>query len=98
MNRPNLPAVKGGPGGENLTLSQSELSACHPIGAQSGRRLRAFCPFHGSDKQRSLAVDEQSGRFSCFACGAWGYMEWARERWRKGRANPLSPASSQRGS
>ena len=22
-----------------------------------------------------------SGRFVCFACGAWGYLEEARERW-----------------
>jgi hypothetical protein len=29
-------------------------------------------------------VDMRMGRFHCFACGAWGYMEWARDRWREG--------------
>jgi DNA primase len=82
-----LPHVEGGAGDENLTLVESELEACRPMRTQGGRRLRAFCPFHGSDNQRSLAVDIETGRFHCFACGAWGYMEWARGRWRKERAN-----------
>jgi len=43
-----------------------------------GHRVRAFCPFHRSDHQRSLAIDKGTGRFCCFACGAWGYMDWAR--------------------
>ena len=45
--------------------------------------LRALCPFHGSDRQRSLRVQVHSGRFVCFACGAWGYMETARAQWRE---------------
>jgi hypothetical protein len=44
--------------------------------------LRALCPYHGSDHQRSLRVQLRSGRFVCFACGAWGYLAEARERWR----------------
>ena len=40
-------------------------------------------PFHSSDRQRSLRVQVHSGRFVCFACGAWGYMDTARERWRE---------------
>ena len=44
--------------------------------------LRALCPFHGSDRQRSLRVQVHSGRFVCCACGAWGYKETARAQWR----------------
>jgi DNA primase len=41
--------------------------------------LCALCPFHGSDRQRSLRVQVHSGRFVCFACGAWGlYGDGAR--------------------
>ena len=40
-------------------------------------------PFHGSDHQHSLRVQLSSGRFVCFACGAWGYLTEARERWRE---------------
>ena len=67
---------------DNLTLSESDLAACHPIVAEGGHVFRAFCPFHGSDRQRSLRVQVHSGRFVCFACGAWGYTAEARERWR----------------
>jgi hypothetical protein len=41
---------------DNLTLSESDLAACHPIVAEGGHVLRALCPFHGSDRQRSLRV------------------------------------------
>src|SRR6266852_306243 len=68
---------------DNLTLSESDLAACRPIVGEGGHVLRALCPFHGSDRQRSLRVQVHSGRFVCFACGAWGYMEEARERWRE---------------
>src|SRR5215831_14661495 len=68
---------------DNLTLSESDLAACHPIVGEGGHVLRALCPFHGSDRQRSLRVQVHSGRFVCFACGAWGYMEEARQRWRE---------------
>ena len=60
---------------ENLTLTESDLAACRPIVGEGGHVLRALCPFHGSDRQRSLRVQVHSGRFVCFACGAWGYME-----------------------
>ncbi len=63
-------------GGTHATLSADELAACRPVG--QGRRGRAFCPFHGSDHQRSLAVDRETGHFHCFACGAWGYLAEAR--------------------
>ena len=71
---------------ENLTLTEAEISACRPVNGEGGRVLRAFCPFHGSDKQRSLRIDRETGRFNCFACGAWGYTEEARQRWREERA------------
>ena len=41
---------------ENLTLTRAELDACRPIHGEGGRTLRAYCPFHQSDKQRSLRV------------------------------------------
>src|SRR4051812_28157033 len=59
---------------ENLTLTEADLVACRPIVGEDGHVLRAFCPFHGSDRQRGLGVQVDSGRFVCFACGAWGYM------------------------
>src|SRR5712691_2252465 len=68
---------------ENLTLTEADLVACRPIVGEGGHVLRALCPFHGSDRQRSLRVQVHSGRFVCFACGAWGYMAEARERWRE---------------
>jgi hypothetical protein len=63
---------------DNLTLSETDLAACRPIVGEGGHVLRALCPFHGSDRQRSLRVQVHSGRFVCFACGAWGYMDTAR--------------------
>src|SRR5919197_2851760 len=68
---------------DNLTLTEADLAACRPIVGEGGHVLRALCPFHGSDRQRSLRVQVHSGRFVCFACGAWGYMEEARRRWRE---------------
>src|SRR2546429_130491 len=67
---------------DNLTLSESDLAACRPIVGEGGHGLRALSPSHGSDRQRSLRVQVHSGRFVCFACGAWGYMETARAQWR----------------
>jgi hypothetical protein len=68
---------------ENLTRTEAALAACHPIVGEGGHVLRALCPFHGSDRQRSLRVQLHSGRFVCFACGAWGYLAEARERWQE---------------
>jgi DNA primase len=70
---------------ENLTLTDAELAACKPLAGEGGHVLRALCPFHGSDHQRSLRVTLATGRFVCFACGAWGYLAEARERWRDER-------------
>jgi hypothetical protein len=68
---------------DNLTLTEADLAACRPMVGEGGHVLRALCPFHGSDRQRSLRVQVHSGRFVCFACGAWGYTADARERWRE---------------
>jgi DNA primase len=70
---------------ENLTLTEADLAACHPVAGEGGHVLRALCPFHGSDYQRSLRVTRATGRFVCFACGAWGYLEEARQHWREER-------------
>ncbi len=70
---------------ENLTMTGAELAACMPIAGEGGHGLRALCPFHGSDHQRSLRVTVAAGRFVCFACGAWGYLAEARERWQEER-------------
>ena len=35
-----------------------------------GARLRAFCPIHGSDHQRSLSIDTTSGPGFCHCCHA----------------------------
>ena len=58
-------------------------STCCPIVGEDGHVLRVLCPFHGSDRQRSLWMQVLSGHFVCFACGAWGYMETARAQWRE---------------
>jgi DNA primase len=77
MSIPNPTTLK------NRTLTEAELAACRPLRGEGGHVLRAFCPFHGSDHQRSLRVTLATGRFVCFACGAWGYLEEARQRWQE---------------
>ena len=85
---------------DNLTLTDADLAACRPIVGEGGHVLRALCPFHGSDRQRSLRVQVHSGRFVCFACGAWGYMDTARTQWREEREHQAAfgrpPARQQR--
>jgi len=87
---------------DNLTLTEADLAACRPIVGAGGHVLRALCPFHGSDRQRSLRVQVHSGRFVCFACGAWGYMDTARAQWRAEQQCQAPfrspPARQQRGS
>jgi Toprim domain-containing protein len=76
---------------ENLTLSDAELAGCKPLAGEGGHVLRALCPWHGSDHQRSLRVTLATGRFVCFACGAWGYLAEARERWREEQQRQQAP-------
>src|SRR5690348_14584014 len=37
---------------------------------QCGERLRAYCPIHGSDHQRSLSIDLRTGWGFCHSCHA----------------------------
>lgn len=76
-------SISGATPRESLTLTEADLAACRPIVGEGGHVLRTLCPFHGSDRQRSLRVQVHNGRFVCFACGAWGYMETARAQWRE---------------
>src|SRR6185295_13570487 len=76
-------SISGDTPRDNLTLTEADLAACRPLVAEGGHVLRALCPFHGSDRQRSLRVQLHSGHFVCFACGAWGYLDASRERWRE---------------
>lgn len=46
-------------------LSESDLDV-----DASGERLRAFCPVHGSDHQRSLSIDVATGWGYCHCCHA----------------------------
>lgn len=66
-------------------LSQSELESYlnQGSGKQMGRYLRYYCPLHGSDNQRSLSVDPDSGRFKCYSCQAWGYLDEFKDVWRE---------------
>lgn len=75
------------------TLSETELGRCRPVRGEGGRSWRAFCPFHGGDKQRSLRVDIESGRFQCFACGVWGYLESARREFQSSKFLSRGPAT-----
>jgi hypothetical protein len=47
-------SISGDTPRENLTLTEADLAACHPVVAEGGHVVRALCPFHGSDRQRSL--------------------------------------------
>jgi hypothetical protein len=77
----STPAYTNSANNQNATLSESELYNCRPV--KSGNNaLRAFCPFHGSDRQRSLRVNLITGYFKCFACDVWGYTAEARDRWK----------------
>lgn len=53
-------------------LSESDLDASP---SASSERLRAFCPIHGSDHQRSLSVDADSGWGYCHCCHATVLVE-----------------------
>lgn len=80
----------GGAGQKSLTLTREQLEECSPRVA--GGRIRASCPFHGSDKQRSLSVNEETGGFLCHACQASGMMEEQRRRHSEERQAERRPA------
>ncbi len=70
---------------ENLTLTDADLAATgkRPQPSKGGEVLRYRCPVHGGDRQNSLELNTHTGRFFCHACRCWGYMDWAREEWRR---------------
>lgn len=71
---------------ENLTLSDADLAKYGaPKTHKGGEKLRAYCPVHGGDNQRSLELTLSTGRFHCHNCGCWGYMDWAREEYARER-------------
>src|SRR6266700_2046615 len=42
---------------------------------ESGQRLRAYCPIHGGDHQRSLSIDSSTGWGFCHCCHATVLVE-----------------------
>ncbi len=72
---------------ENLTLTDADLAATgkRPQPSKGGEALRYRCPVHGGDHQNSLKLNTRTGRFECYACHAWGYMDWAREAFARER-------------
>lgn len=42
---------------------------------ESGERLRAVCPIHGGDHQRSLSIDRSTGWGFCHCCHATVLVE-----------------------
>jgi DNA primase len=85
MNTRLIIGVRNSASGRYQTLSEDELELCHPVSSNGGQTLRALCPFHGSDHQRSLKVNRETGAFKCFACGEWGYLAESQRRWRANR-------------
>jgi hypothetical protein len=75
--------ISGGTSCPPVTLTEADLAACCPRVHAGGQVLRAWCPFHGSGRQRSLHVQVHSGRFVCVICGAWGSVEADCQRWRE---------------
>lgn len=55
-------------------LSLRECHAYDPKPSHSGGKLRFYCPRHGGDKQQSLEVAEETGKFRCYngECMIWG--------------------------
>src|SRR5438128_6911686 len=42
---------------------------------ERGERLRAYCPIHGGDHQRSLSIDSSTGWGFCHCCHATVLLE-----------------------
>ncbi len=57
------------------TLAElEEMATIRPLKVSGGRKKRMGCGFHGSDNQRSLELDLETGRYHCYTCDAWGYL------------------------
>jgi len=59
-----------------LVLTSGDLARIpsHLAPIQKGAKVRMGCPFHGSDKQRSLEVSPE-GFWRCYVCQEWGVTE-----------------------
>ena len=57
-----------------LTASDIARIPSHLAPLQKGAKVRMGCPFHGSDKQRSLEVNDD-GVWRCYVCQEWGVTE-----------------------
>lgn len=83
---------------ENLTLTDADLSVNGTSKPYAGgQKMRAYCPVHGGDHQRSLEVDLDTGRFFCHNCECWGYMDWAREEFARERGLDREAGRSRQG-
>lgn len=54
------------------TLSLADCYAHDSEPSKSLKHLRFLCPLHGGDQQKSMQVDEETGRFKCHNCQRWG--------------------------
>lgn len=77
--------------GETLTDAMLAALPHHLRPIKSGKYTRAGCPFHGSDQQRSLSIDTDTGRFKCHSCGVWGYTEQSRADWKARQPTIVRP-------
>lgn len=84
--------------GETLTDAMLADLPAHLRPISSGKYLRAGCPFHGSEHQRSLSINTETNRFHCFSCDVWGYTEQAREQWKAEQVRRTPPQPWQRSS
>lgn len=66
---------------ENGTLTMAEIEASSPQHTLDGTAIRCYCPIHGSDNQRSMKVWLDDGRYTCYQCGSWGYLESYKEEY-----------------
>lgn len=73
----DLPRTKDG----RAILRRADLDAYDYTPTRAGGYDRYYCPIHGSDHQRSLSVDPDTGKFRCHTCGATGTL---REQWLNG--------------
>ena len=70
--------MKEGANGQlfGVTMEQIESHPGNDRPSGYGEKVRYYCPFHGSDNQRSLEYNRETGHFRCFSgeCLAWGYV------------------------
>jgi len=81
----DLPRTKDG----RAILRRADLDAYDYTPTRAGGYDRYYCPIHGSDHQRSLSVDPDTGKFRCHTCGATGTL---REQWPNADGKPTRPA------